>query len=166
MKYTYPSVPWSVSRILTQLGGLSSGVISIPRICDSMIPLQNWLQVFGSAMCILNGNNNCSQKAKFNKSFCSDRNVLCGYWALTMWMVWHRKWSFNVISFKLFSSAAQSCPTLCNPMNCMQHATPPCPLPTPGACPNSCSLSPWCHSTISSTLVECSLGAFFSYSKS
>ena len=28
-----------------------------------------------------------------------------------------------------------------------QHARPPCPLPTPGVYPNSCSLSQWCKSS-------------------
>ena len=31
----------------------------------------------------------------------------------------------------------------------LQHARLPCPSPSPGACLNSCSLSQWCHSTIS-----------------
>ena len=31
-----------------------------------------------------------------------------------------------------------------------QHATPPCPSPTPRIYPNSCPLSWWCHPTISS----------------
>ena len=35
----------------------------------------------------------------------------------------------------------------------LQHASPPCPSPTPGAYPNSCPLSQWCHSTISSSVV-------------
>ena len=34
-----------------------------------------------------------------------------------------------------------------------QHATPPCPSPTPGAHPNPCPLSRWCHPTISSSVV-------------
>jgi len=34
-----------------------------------------------------------------------------------------------------------------------QHARPPCPSPTPGVHPNSCSLSRWCHPTISSSVV-------------
>ena len=34
----------------------------------------------------------------------------------------------------------------------LQHARPPCPSPTPGACSNSC-LSQWCHPTISSSVV-------------
>ena len=35
----------------------------------------------------------------------------------------------------------------------LQHARPSCPLSTPGACSNSCPLSPWCHPTISSLVV-------------
>ena len=48
-----------------------------------------------------------------------------------------------------FSSVAQSCPTLCNPMD----TRPPCPSPTPGAYSNSCPSSRWCHPTISSSVV-------------
>ena len=35
----------------------------------------------------------------------------------------------------------------------LQHARPPCPSLTPGACSNSCPLSLWCHSTISSSVI-------------
>ena len=35
----------------------------------------------------------------------------------------------------------------------LQHARPPCPLPTPGVFSNSCPLSQWCHPTISSSVV-------------
>ena len=35
----------------------------------------------------------------------------------------------------------------------LQHARPPCPLPTPGVYSNSCTLSQWCHPTISSSAV-------------
>ena len=37
-----------------------------------------------------------------------------------------------------FSSIAQSCPTLCDPMHtpCVLHPRPPCPPPTPGVYPN------------------------------
>ena len=34
-----------------------------------------------------------------------------------------------------------------------QHARPPCPSPAPGVYPNSCPLSRWCHSTISSSVI-------------
>ena len=44
----------------------------------------------------------------------------------------------------------------------LQHARPPCPLPTPGACSNSCPLSRGCHPTISSSAVtfSCCLPSF------
>ena len=35
----------------------------------------------------------------------------------------------------------------------LQHAKPPYPSPTPGACSNPCPLSPWCHPNISSSVV-------------
>ena len=35
----------------------------------------------------------------------------------------------------------------------LQHARPPCPSPTPGACSNSCPSSQWCHPSISSSVV-------------
>ena len=34
-----------------------------------------------------------------------------------------------------------------------QYTSPPCPSPTPGVHPNPCPLSPWCHPTISSSVV-------------
>ena len=49
-----------------------------------------------------------------------------------------------------FSSVAQSCRTLCKPMN---RRGPPCPSPTPRVYPNSCPSSRWCHPTISSSVV-------------
>ena len=35
----------------------------------------------------------------------------------------------------------------------LQHARRPCPSPTPGAHPNSCPSSWWCHPTISSSVI-------------
>ena len=35
----------------------------------------------------------------------------------------------------------------------LQHAGPPCPSPTPGACSNSCPLNQSCHPTILSSVV-------------
>ena len=42
----------------------------------------------------------------------------------------------------------------------LQHARPPCPSPTPGACSDSCPLSQWCHPTISSSVVPFCLQSF------
>ena len=47
-------------------------------------------------------------------------------------------------------SVFQSCPTLCNPMECTTPGL--CPPPTPGNYSNSCPLSWWCHPTISSSV--------------
>ena len=52
-----------------------------------------------------------------------------------------------------FSSVAQSCPTLCDPMDCMQRAKLNCLSLPSGVCANSCPLSRWCHPTISSSFV-------------
>jgi len=56
------------------------------------------------------------------------------------------------MSVSSISSVAQSCPTLCDPMDC---STPgfPCPSPTSRACSNPCPLSWWCHPTISYSVV-------------
>ena len=51
------------------------------------------------------------------------------------------------------SSVAQSCPTLCDPMEC-KNARPPCPSPTPTGYSNSCPLSQWWHPTISSSVIH------------
>ena len=44
----------------------------------------------------------------------------------------------------------------------LQHARPPCPSPTPGGYSHSCPLSPWCHPTISSSVIplSCCLQSF------
>ena len=51
----------------------------------------------------------------------------------------------------VFSSVAQSCPTLRS--HEPQHARPPCPSPTARAHPNPCPSSQWCHPTISSSVI-------------
>ena len=35
----------------------------------------------------------------------------------------------------------------------LQHARPPCPSSTAGVYPNPCPLGPWCHPTISSSVI-------------
>ena len=50
-----------------------------------------------------------------------------------------------------FSSVTQSCSTLWP--HGLQHPRPPCLFPTPRACSDSCPLSQWCHSAISSSVI-------------
>ena len=52
-----------------------------------------------------------------------------------------------------FSSVAQSCLTLCDPMDCSTPGFPTPSTPTPRAYSNSCPSSRWCHPTISSSVV-------------
>ena len=81
------------------------------------------------------------------------------------WSLWSRQhplcgkqdgWGeMNVMSVSVqFSSVTQSCPTLCNPMDC---STPGLRLSsTPGAYSNWCPSCQWCHPTISSSVVPLS----------
>ena len=48
----------------------------------------------------------------------------------------------------------------------LQHATLPCPPPTPGVYSNSCPSSQWCHPTISSSVIPFSHVQSFPASKS
>ena len=59
---------------------------------------------------------------------------------------------FKSFSSVQFSSVAQSCPTLCIPMNC---STPGLPVhhQLPEFTQTQCPLSRWCHPTISSSVV-------------
>ena len=56
---------------------------------------------------------------------------------------------------KFFSSVQFSRSVLSDTLWChgLQQTRPPCPSPTPGVYPNSCPLSRWCHSAISSSVV-------------
>ena len=55
-----------------------------------------------------------------------------------------------------FSLVAQSCPTLCDPINCNMPGLPVHPSPTPGVHSNSCPSSRWCHPAISSSVIPLS----------
>ena len=68
-----------------------------------------------------------------------------------LWIVWLQvilamQFYFSDCNYQQFSSVAQSCLTLCDPMDC---STPG----FPGVYSNSCPLSRWCHPTISSSVV-------------
>ena len=61
---------------------------------------------------------------------------------------------FLLSSFML-SSVQFSCSVVSNSLwpHGLQHARLPCPSPTPRVYSNSCPLSPWCHLTISSSVI-------------
>ena len=62
---------------------------------------------------------------------------------------WHNVIFISYLSVQ-FSSVAQLCPTLCDPMKYRMPGLPGSQAPTPGVYPNSCPLNQWCHPTISS----------------
>ena len=71
-----------------------------------------------------------------NEAFCAPRNV------------WNR--SFSSVQFSSVQSPVVS--DSLRPHE-SQHDRPPCPSPTPGVHPDSCSSSQWCHPAISSSVV-------------
>ena len=84
------------------------------------------------------------------KSYCPDVEesfVLSksSFW-FGLWQRFGKELMVDQRSSAQFSSVAQSCPTLCDPMNC---STPG----LPGVHPNPCLLSRWCHPTISSSVI-------------
>ena len=71
---------------------------------------------------------------------------------------WHRvcfpqQTDYHLGIIILGSSVQFSCSVVSDSLwpHGLQHSRPPCPSPTPGDYSNSCSLSWWCHPTISSS---------------
>ena len=64
-------------------------------------------------------------------------------------LLWYIKWYINIINFQF------SCSVMSDSLwpHGLQHARLPCPSPTPRVYSNSCPLSWWCHSTISSSII-------------
>ena len=64
---------------------------------------------------------------------------------------WGKKNQYFIIWDSVqYSSVDQSCPTLCDPMNCSQASLS---ITNPEVFSNSCPLSRWCHLTVSSSVI-------------
>jgi len=63
--------------------------------------------------------------------------------------------SYTTMTIRILNSSQFSCSVMSDSLrlHALQHARLPCPSPTPGACPNSCLSSWWCHPTISSSVI-------------
>ena len=66
------------------------------------------------------------------------------------WYTLHRICSYDCDVMLVFSHSVVS--DSLRPHG-LQHARLPCPLPSPGACTNSCPLNQWCHPTVLSSVV-------------
>ena len=65
-------------------------------------------------------------------------------------------WTFHLFeNYSLFSLFQFSCSVVFDSLqpHGLQHPRPPCSLPTPRVYSNSCPLSRWCHSAISSSVI-------------
>ena len=60
---------------------------------------------------------------------------------------WPWNWRFSSVQFSRSVMSDSLRPHV------LQHARPPCPSPTSRVHPNPCSLSWWCHPTVSSSVV-------------
>ena len=71
-------------------------------------------------------------------------NLFLTFYSLSFLLFW------NILIFSSVSSVTQPWPTRWP--HGLQHTRPPCPSPTPRVYPNSCPLSRWCRTTISSSV--------------
>ena len=85
------------------------------------------------------------------------KGFFCIYWDYRMDFIFQFVflWCITLIDLCMLknpsgNSVAQSCPTVCYPMD---RSMPPCPSSTPRVYPDSCPLSWWCHPTIPSSVV-------------
>ena len=68
---------------------------------------------------------------------------------------WETFISFHILYHKAISSVQFSHSVVSDSLwpHGLQHTRPPCPSPTPRVYSNSCSLTRWCHPTISSSVI-------------
>ena len=99
---------------------------------------------------------NCLSRFKFTLSLCCGSHPVNFLFHVfnfsSLKFLFGSIFCFLFIFWIQFSSVAQSCPTLCDPMDYSMPG-PPCPSPTPRVHTNPCPLSWRCHPTISSSVV-------------
>ena len=95
----------------------------------------------------------CDWQMKNGEAFCMIRLYISGSTHLCSFYLYCVVCASDnqFVSIPLLSSVAQSCSSLCDPMDCSTPGLSP--SPTPGAYSNSCPLSRWYHPTISSSVI-------------
>ena len=83
-----------------------------------------------------------TERGKIYANHISDPKYMIEFLIHNIWLLFHISLPF---SNSVVSDSLQP--------HGLQHARPSCPSPTPGVHPNSCPMSHWCHSTISSSVI-------------
>ena len=126
---------------------LSSELPCTPKVCDN--PLYLVKEKNHCKLTVLCLSNLFSQPITLFSSWTSSRYPV--HWTIQFLPI-HQLFSDFILLFQFSSVQSFSCIRLFATHG-LQHARPPCPSPTPRAYSNSCSLSQWCHPTISSSVV-------------
>ena len=80
--------------------------------------------------------------------------VAAGTWSTKKSVLGFPMVSFCQEGASFFGSVQLSCSVVSNAVpHGLQHASRPCPSPTPRDCSNSCPSSWWCHPTFSSSVI-------------
>ena len=122
----------SPGKQVTQIKGSVLQDCLLLRSQSAVNLLYFWLIGYKSGVPLLQFNNLLGWITKLRKSLLTSFNCCEGYNSV--------QFSCSVVSCSLWPHG-------------LQHARLPCPSPTPRACSNSCSLSQWCHPTISSSVI-------------
>ena len=81
--------------------------------------------------------------------------VAAGTWSTKKSVLGFPMVSFCQEGASFFGSVQLSCSVVSNAVpHGLQHASRPCPSPTPRDCSNSCPSSWWCHPTFSSSVIH------------
>ena len=111
----------------------------LTRSAESTVPARCWIEGYRSALCLpLMGQR---ESLGPQRDVWSITSIVCLFYLLL------QPHSTSPIQFSRSDSLWP---------HELQHASLPCPSPTPGACSNSCSSSRWCHPPISSSVVPIS----------
>ena len=131
------SMDMSLSKLGVLVMGREAWCAAVHRVAKSRTWLSNWTEKLSQTRYYAD-----KRTGYYFSNLCPEINAIlyfvCPFFSLDVDSV---QLSCSVVSNSLWPRG-------------LQHARPPCPLPTPGANSNSCPLSRWCHPTISSPVVS------------